>query len=493
MSLSSFQDNWAASGDWIFHRKTITSLYEKQGLTLNEVMQIMQNEHQFFATKKMYKTRFLQWGVQKNRKRRPVGDACSEKLSPGVVGGVLESLPQGHNQECRSRAYPQHLSISLERQLVSSRNKFTSQSITFGNNSGVKLYHGRSPDPSISNLFPLITPYSLLVPEEIICILQNYASSSFGSGIWNKHLLEQHNYGEPLRDWFNTLYISVETILKGETSRGFRMLNGCFQQYHRHLKDQNPTLFIKIYEMTRVISDTHPELARSFISFSRNLAEIVFGPSHPLSQLTSKLHAMNPQELSANVQGVLEAYNGVLKGYMGDESVYMARLDLGILNYMRHYRLASCTALESSLRASISNLSHVPAAQFVLLQVQNELAWTLYILEGRNAEARQLAQEVLNFRNERAFDTAKARCWELLFAIARQEGGKEEVLKVGEERIAWCRERWGGKGDRTLNALTDLRAYLISVGDDDGLRKVDGEYERVYGAMCEEMGAVELS
>lgn len=55
---------YAQDGDWTRHRERIVALYEHN--TLERVVAIMAGEHKFFATKRMYKSRFKEWGVKKN-------------------------------------------------------------------------------------------------------------------------------------------------------------------------------------------------------------------------------------------------------------------------------------------------------------------------------------------------------------------------------------------------------------------------------------------
>ncbi|KAK9425966.1 hypothetical protein SUNI508_12767 [Seiridium unicorne] len=56
---------WATNADWDRKRHIITELYRDQNRRLVEVMAIMAQEHDFKATTRMYKKRFLKWGIGK--------------------------------------------------------------------------------------------------------------------------------------------------------------------------------------------------------------------------------------------------------------------------------------------------------------------------------------------------------------------------------------------------------------------------------------------
>ncbi|KAK3937218.1 Clr5 domain-containing protein, partial [Diplogelasinospora grovesii] len=64
--------DWADSQRWERYRGTIQELYHSRNLPLKEVMKIMEQEHQFRATPRMYKMRFKAWGLDKNFKEAEV-------------------------------------------------------------------------------------------------------------------------------------------------------------------------------------------------------------------------------------------------------------------------------------------------------------------------------------------------------------------------------------------------------------------------------------
>ncbi|KAL8377611.1 hypothetical protein RB595_008347 [Gaeumannomyces hyphopodioides] len=59
-----------SAADWELHRGTITELYVGQGKTLKELMHMMQTEHNFTASAKMFNNRFKWWGISKNMRAK---------------------------------------------------------------------------------------------------------------------------------------------------------------------------------------------------------------------------------------------------------------------------------------------------------------------------------------------------------------------------------------------------------------------------------------
>ncbi|KAG6356221.1 hypothetical protein INS49_015608 [Diaporthe citri] len=100
MSIQFPRRRWAESGDWDSVRSLITMMYKVEGRPLKEVMRIMETEHQFLATPKMYKKRIKDWGIDKNLKTDKLlasprtqqrRDATQKGSQSGVRGTVVDA------------------------------------------------------------------------------------------------------------------------------------------------------------------------------------------------------------------------------------------------------------------------------------------------------------------------------------------------------------------------------------------------------------------
>ncbi|ROV92994.1 hypothetical protein VMCG_09023 [Cytospora schulzeri] len=85
-SHKSVKRRYASEDDWRRHRDKITSLYKIK--RLRDVMTIMENEHNLYATERMYKARFKDWGLHKN-----------------VTAAKVHKLMQKVEQEQKRRQY----------------------------------------------------------------------------------------------------------------------------------------------------------------------------------------------------------------------------------------------------------------------------------------------------------------------------------------------------------------------------------------------------
>ncbi|KAJ2979283.1 hypothetical protein NUW58_g7239 [Xylaria curta] len=90
------------SGDWAKHRSLITALYVDQDRALDEVIEIMREEHQFFEHPGEYRKHFIMWGVDERPKKEDVehqGESGSSNggsaQHPSVVAAGPASLRKG--------------------------------------------------------------------------------------------------------------------------------------------------------------------------------------------------------------------------------------------------------------------------------------------------------------------------------------------------------------------------------------------------------------
>ncbi|KAF6807421.1 hypothetical protein CMUS01_14135 [Colletotrichum musicola] len=77
---------YATADVWDYHRGTITRLYQRENKTLTQVMAIMERDYFFFATKRMFRTRITNWGLDKNLKKAEVLEMVRLKRQRDAIG-----------------------------------------------------------------------------------------------------------------------------------------------------------------------------------------------------------------------------------------------------------------------------------------------------------------------------------------------------------------------------------------------------------------------
>ncbi|KAK1836417.1 hypothetical protein QBC39DRAFT_430022 [Podospora conica] len=161
---------WASEDDFARHRKTITELYSTT--TLPDLIRTMEHDHGFFATPKMYKTRFRRWGLWKHNQAHTVVEIIRLKRERDAAHKpTTEILLNGRRVDlARVDAYLRR--NSKMRRYVSSLPDSPSPTTT--------ALICRTPSPSP----PPSPPAPLLAEESLYHTLRTYYASSFASSVW---------------------------------------------------------------------------------------------------------------------------------------------------------------------------------------------------------------------------------------------------------------------------------------------------------------------
>lgn len=84
-----------ASDVWEAHKATIKKLYIDDGKPLRELIRVMEKEHDFPATQRMYKARFKQWGFVKNNTEKVVSQILRTKFERDAAGKLSQFTRNG--------------------------------------------------------------------------------------------------------------------------------------------------------------------------------------------------------------------------------------------------------------------------------------------------------------------------------------------------------------------------------------------------------------
>ncbi|KAK7749591.1 hypothetical protein SLS53_000167 [Cytospora paraplurivora] len=84
-----------ATDVWEGHKETIKKLYIDEGKPLRELIRVMEEEHGFPATQRMYKARFKQWGFVKNNTEKVVSQILRAKFERDAAGKLSQFTRNG--------------------------------------------------------------------------------------------------------------------------------------------------------------------------------------------------------------------------------------------------------------------------------------------------------------------------------------------------------------------------------------------------------------
>lgn len=222
---------------------------------------------------KMYKQRFTQWGLSKNKKRQHAISSSQRAVHPGRA-----EIPA-----IRGRPLP----FGFER---------------FHDQSGF-LVAARNPSKAPS------PPDDIKCSEESLVAVMHWARGRMeinSFGINDKAYNSDGDLG--IRMWYDfTLSVKDSTPLVPVIE--FRLLNKAFSWYSDALDAAEPSLvWISLITVLEFVGKAGEELGNSFTRYLAGLCSIKLGPLHPLSRLWSKIDSMSIQQLRDAAPAILDAY-----------------------------------------------------------------------------------------------------------------------------------------------------------------------------------------
>ncbi|KAF7519253.1 hypothetical protein PCG10_010115 [Penicillium crustosum] len=233
---------WATEADWTKYRDTIISLYRQKSLA--EVMEHMQQEHQFRATVRMYKGRLKAWCVGKYTKRS------------------TDKIPASEDDATVFRT-------------------------------------SRRPMPSVEPA--LGAPGSQQKVLDCLKILEKYINVNSAGRRWKVSTTFMASLQHS--DWLAQITTVTIFFKGGRLQDGFRLLGNCFEACKTNLKAESPMLTSEIFMGAFQLFTINPSLGWSFLKYIRDLSGIVLEMAHPLFLLLSKYLTLD-KEAFANCSDV---------------------------------------------------------------------------------------------------------------------------------------------------------------------------------------------
>ncbi|KAK9425987.1 putative Clr5 domain-containing protein [Seiridium unicorne] len=463
--------SWATPHDWATHRATVTSLYEGQNMTLKKIMQIMENEHKFYATERMYKSRLKQWGLRKNYRYEEVNEIIRQQSTrvsaakPGsssvVVGSRVRRAEARRGRPSRRQLGPLVLATPKRspRTAVATLQQLTPPS------SGVSCRVAAPPGRGeISFLFPLSPPPDVRYPEECSFHISRYCAGAFEQGTWMLDSPEWLNSNRNVVDWFNRIALARGALAGGHTQQGFKLLQIAFNDYKDMIVAQDPRLLLYT-SVALFLLVGYPEVVAMFLRYVSNLSRIIHGPYHPLHQIMATLDQMGLNMMQENARLIFDAQVSEFQRYLAPGNTFLQSITIFAIRNLAVAGLIDTDVAESKLRA-VPREGDNGRISMALSQV--------LMMGGRYSEARRICEELLASGIDRTRTIAGG--YDTLFLICRLEGKEEMIRDASNRRINFCTETFGPSSDWAVDACSDYEKYLRDIGDNEGADQVFNKF-----------------
>ncbi|KAI0459139.1 hypothetical protein F5B21DRAFT_340023 [Xylaria acuta] len=468
MGTSRPSNGWATANDWADHRPFITALYRDQNKTLKETMRIMEEKYEFFATLRMYKARFQQWGIEKKIKAEDAVEIFRQQMARAKAGKSSVAYIRGRKiNPGRLQRYRYRAAAIVSEQILMAENELPISLSKTSPASSHILCRTPSPSPTPEDaptLAPqLDDPTDFKVPHECMQILGNYVAGSVEAGVW------QVASTAPVPDaftWAHYLATSQGLIAHNRTPEGFALLNICFEQYKAHLINPDPFFWLATYKAALLLAHRDVALGEEFIRYASNLTSVMLPPAHPFNDVWSRINITGLRGLQQHAAALFESYLNTCKKQAGlfpiDET--------GLVQMAFVFIQLQCSGMvpyaftRDSLEAMMGLLSRSVSSQFLLQEARFRMA-CLLLEQGKLDEADAATKQIVAWidrlqkpdRNE--FDHLRCKCLWTMFEIEDKKGNIGKAAQIGYSLLNLCRTIYGPTHLQTIDAISALESF----------------------------------
>ncbi|KAI0540228.1 Clr5 domain-containing protein [Xylaria digitata] len=457
---------WAQDEDWAQYRTIITELYMSQKRKLDDVRRIMAEDYGFYATLRMYKTRFKKWGLAKNKRPKPL---CLKDSNPNSP--YIPAEDAGRSLETSQRS---------KKPIASKRSRrITDHSSTLTHKHLWAQPMARSMAPPDFYKFAEDVSHSTLVYIRSVRSPTPELPSSSKTIAW---------------PWLNYITTAGTLFSLGHPRRALLLVDICCQRYRSLLGSQDLSLLETTIVAILKFMRYGPGLVEAFIDFACNMSQIVLGIAHPLSLLFQKWKAAGSGQLAYCIGTAIQYCQGeyCLGGVANVVSHPMMESYGDMYSEMIYHKIFRPTIMLSELQLFQTYLQdHVqrePGSQSLLLErvqgLQCRVAW-LHFYAGYYEEATKVVFEMLS--EPRADTRVITGCYDLLYDIAVAENKHEMALEMIRKAVAASVEAYGYAHCTTARKMARLESYLRSKGHVQEADKVRRDSEMQLEQICEEI------
>ncbi|KIW23143.1 uncharacterized protein PV07_11366 [Cladophialophora immunda] len=257
-----------SASEWLPYRSLITRLWMDENLPLRKIMEIMETQHGFKATIKMYKSKLSAWGLCKHNKLDDVREILQRRERRKALGKKSIFILRGRPvdmADIERYAKRKGLNVSLEEP-------------TTAKSTQAPYLVCWTPPPTPS---PLDAPTSLQNVEHFLQSFNAFVQESLRSGAWSLAneftgfaCIRGPTYPTNARDGF---FLSMERGIHrykwGEMTQAYRQWRLGFSRLPSIVRTQNPSQLLCLLELVARLARCKQEVAALLLRFLGDLVK----------------------------------------------------------------------------------------------------------------------------------------------------------------------------------------------------------------------------
>ncbi|KAI9858052.1 MAG: hypothetical protein M1813_007864 [Trichoglossum hirsutum] len=488
MDSSSTRQMYATETDWELYRDTITKLYSEQDKPLREVMEIMQGDHVFRATTKMFKTRIKKWGLDKKHKAPEVLEMLRLKRQRDTVGK-------------RSKFFTRNRPVNwedVERYIKRSRTllaKSDSGFLEIGGHATGVVCRTPSPDPSIVLSVPgnMEASEEFRTADEVARIMRDYCRGAIEGGIWIYNADESCYFGhrgsaahDRLSKWYGKMLNVVVCIIDSRIEQGFRLINACFNQLQRIVKEQDPRLLFYLVVLRAALFDQSPmrDLGRLLVNHIRDFSRIIFGERHPISLLWVRCYSGHKSDQDRlqlmAARSFLDYFDSLGNPASTTKDVFKVYFHLLKLSNDSHSLLKHSNALRNTIKSEFITFSHARMTFLSMIGLSHHL---VDLREYSEAEILlESAWQWLSSQDHQGSQHLFHHYYDAASTVKSKRGQHQEALQLSWMSYRYGVENYGTTHVNTLEALWSVIGDVEQSGEKEEAEELRQYYREQHSA-----------
>ncbi|KAI1777269.1 hypothetical protein F4818DRAFT_409806 [Hypoxylon cercidicola] len=502
MTTPGGHNGWATADDWAAQRPYITTLYRDENRTLKDIMQIMQEKHQFFATVRMYKARFQKWGIEKKIKAEEAVEIFRQQTARAAAGKPTVAYIRGRRidpdrlQRYRYRAAP-----VISKKIINAEKGSDDRSSS--NSSRIAQVVCRTPSPSPSpdatdsavSISPrLEEPTELKVPHECMQILGNFIHGAFDSGLWQMASEGDHAEMNGAFTWQHYVASSQGLIRHGRVKEGFSLLGLCMDQYKQQLRQPDSMFWLATYKCAMVLASQNDGLGDAFIDYASKLTSLVLPPGHPFNQLWSRVMLTGLRGIKEHAGAIFESYLDLWGRHVNSRDTNTTNDVQGAFVFIQLHctGLLSFNLLETVIQGMIAGKAiSRESAEFLLQETKFRLA-LLSLSRRRPKKAESITREIMAWLDSQPpeyYPDLRCKAAWLMFEVKQRKGTQAEALRAGRDLLKLSQDSYGSAHIQTLEAMSAVENYCRKIGATGGAEQMSKDFEsrwRTFRDMADE-------
>ncbi|KAF5545622.1 hypothetical protein FMEXI_6011 [Fusarium mexicanum] len=379
------------SSEWEKIRPVITKLYQEEKRPLKEVMEVLEREHGFTATVKMYKSRIWKWGLDKKLK-------SDEVLAILILRTEREA--QGKISEFTIRGQPVDLD-NINRYIR--RNPGLVARFRAGVVPSIQTtleVQCRTPSPTPSH-HSLPTPKEISNVEQVLNLFRDYFDTSFTNRVWN------HEYngdcvslrpGDRSVELFERVVASFglvnRSMMRKDEISISTLLTPAFESLKEIVASESPVFAVRTAFLLWYLHRFHKEdLLHIVMNYLAGLVPIVLGHDHPMTRIWKIIGSQDfsdHYELSTRLYSSLVPLFEERIGFANSLTTILYCDHIDCLVYHGQTAESLSVATQYRTRAEATQLRHPWLRELAILQTG--IMCNAKTAEGKIEEAMQCLQ-----------------------------------------------------------------------------------------------------